>query len=133
MRTSHHGTCLCGAVRFRIEGRIGRFYLCHCRHCQKDTGSAHAANLFLADARLDWLAGAGEVRHFALTGSRHARSFCATCGSALPWLQDTLAVVPAGSLDDPLDRRPDGHLFAASRAGWDHELHALPAWPGLPS
>lgn len=132
MKTCHHGTCLCGTVRFRIEGRIERFYLCHCRHCQKDTGSAHAANLFVTDAGLDWLAGAGRVRHYALPGTRHARSFCVTCGSALPWQSGTSAVVPAGSLDDPPDRRPDGHLFTASRAAWDHDLACLPAFEGLP-
>ncbi|MBX3724769.1 MAG: GFA family protein [Xanthomonadales bacterium] len=132
MTTHHHGACLCGAACYRVEGIVGRFYLCHCRHCRKDTGSAHAANLFLADARLDWLSGAGQVRHFALPGTRHARSFCATCGSALPYLLGSTAVVPAGSLDSALAAVPDGHLFMASRADWDGDRVDVPRFARLP-
>ncbi len=32
------GSCLCGSVRFDVDGDFEWFYLCHCRHCQKDTG-----------------------------------------------------------------------------------------------
>ena len=44
--TDYVGSCLCGAVKFEVHGDFDSFYLCHCRYCQKDTGSAHAANLF---------------------------------------------------------------------------------------
>ena len=46
MSNRHSGACLCGAVHFEIEGDFERFFLCHCEYCRKDTGSAHAANLF---------------------------------------------------------------------------------------
>ena len=52
--TDHVGSCLCGTVRFKVEGEFDSFYLCHCQHCQKDTGSAHAANLFSSSAKLIW-------------------------------------------------------------------------------
>jgi hypothetical protein len=51
MATQHAGSCLCGEVRYAISGSFDRFYLCHCAHCRKDTGSAHAANLFSATAK----------------------------------------------------------------------------------
>lgn len=129
------GSCLCGAVRFEVEGDFERFYLCHCERCRKDTGSAHAANLFASGARLRWLSGAENVRSFALPGTRHRRSFCAVCGSALPDLQmdGALLVVPAGSLDTPLALAPDAHIFTASRAGWDHELERIPSVERAPS
>jgi hypothetical protein len=40
------GSCLCGAVSFEVSGAFDSFFLCHCSRCRKDTGSAHAANLF---------------------------------------------------------------------------------------
>jgi hypothetical protein len=46
MSNTYSGSCLCGEIRFEIEGEFERFYLCHCEYCRKDTGSAHAANLF---------------------------------------------------------------------------------------
>ena len=49
------GSCLCKGVKFRVKGNFESFYLCHCRYCRKDTGTAHAANLFSASAKLEWL------------------------------------------------------------------------------
>lgn len=134
MTEPYRGSCLCGQVRFTIEGEFGSFLLCHCEHCRKDTGSAHAANLFSSAARLSWLAGEEQVRVYRLPASRHAKSFCSTCGAALPYQAagSSLLVVPAGSLDGELGLRPSGHIFAASRADWDDELEALPYHNGFP-
>jgi len=135
MNNKHHGSCLCRRVRFEIEGDFQRFYLCHCEYCRKDTGSAHAANLFSSTATLKWLSGEDNVRQFDLPATRHRKSFCQTCGSALPIKQKTgeLLVVPAGSLDGEVLIKPDAHVFAASRAGWDGSLEGIPAFDAFPS
>ena len=70
-----------GAVRFAASGPVHAMYLCHCSRCRKETGTAHAANIFLRDATLTWTRGGDSVRHYALPGTRKARSFCTTCGS----------------------------------------------------
>lgn len=133
MNTHHLGSCLCGAVSFRIDGTFDRFYLCHCEYCRKDSGSAHSANLFSATARLEWLSGPGEITRFNLPGTRHTKSFCRVCGSAMPYTLGGLLVVPAGALSTTVDNRPDGHAFVASRAGWDHALADLPAFDAFPA
>jgi hypothetical protein len=135
MDDKHSGSCLCGAVRFEIEGKFERFYLCHCEHCRKDTGSAHAANLFSSTATLKWLAGKEQVRQFNLPGTRHSKGFCAGCGSALPRIEldGALIVVPAGSLDSGVRIRPDAHIFVSSRASWDDALETVPKIERLPS
>lgn len=132
MNEHHSGSCLCGAVRFTVEGAFDRFYLCHCSHCRKDTGSAHAANLFSSAASLEWLSGKDQVATFILPGTRHQRCFCVICGSALPLESPFGWVVPAGCLDTALSKRPDAHLFVASRAAWDQHLETLPAFDGFP-
>ncbi|MCW8905927.1 MAG: GFA family protein [Sedimenticola sp.] len=134
MKTRYKGSCLCGKVHFEIEGVFESFYLCHCRYCRKDTGSAHASNLFSSSARLHWLSGEEGVSTFALPSTQHARSFCSHCGSALPSVQveGKLLVVPAGSLDDEVPLRPDAHLFNASRADWDSGLEKVPLFDRLP-
>ncbi|RYZ05606.1 MAG: GFA family protein [Myxococcales bacterium] len=135
MTTRHHGSCLCGAVRFEVEGSFERFFLCHCSFCRKDTGSAHAANLFSTTAKLTWLTGESEVTTYHLPASRHAKSFCKTCGSALPRVAANAAalIVPAGSLESPTTIRPNAHIFVASRADWDRELETVPMLDRLPS
>jgi hypothetical protein len=135
MTEKHCGSCLCGQVRFEIEGNFEHFFLCHCAHCRKDTGSAHAANLFSSTGRLKWLSGEDRVTEYTLPSTRHARSFCSICGSALPCRQagGALLVVPAGSLDSEVRNRPDAHIFVSSRASWDEGLKALPSFARFPS
>ena len=131
--TDHFGSCLCCTVRFQVKGDFDRFYLCHCQHCQKDTGSAHAANLFSSSAELIWLSGADVVRSFTLPGTRHAKSFCTLCGSALPGAQSPDGVVvPAGCLDTPVPVLPTAHIFLASKAVWEEEVNDAPEFDGLP-
>lgn len=134
MSSMHTGSCLCGKVSFQVEGTFESFFLCHCSHCQKDSGSAHAANLFSTTARLTWVSGADDVTCFTLQGSRHTKAFCKTCGSVAPSLQmdGKLLVVPAGSLDTDVALQPNAHIFAASRAAWDRDLEALPAFESFP-
>lgn len=128
------GSCLCGTVRFDISGGFDAFFLCHCSRCRKNSGSAHGANLFAANATISWLSGEGSVSSYHLPATQHARSFCKTCGSALPILQmaGALLVVPAGSLDTPVDIRPTAHICCASRANWDVDLADIPHIDGLP-
>jgi hypothetical protein len=131
----HKGSCLCGGVSYEIEGEFESFFLCHCKYCRKDTGSAHASNLFSAKATLRWLSGESSVKLYRLPATAHGRSFCSICGSALPGMQDSgkLLVVPAGSLDDELlSIEPNAHIYMASRAAWDQRLENIPMLDGLP-
>lgn len=130
-----HGQCLCGAVQFRISGAFDSFFLCHCARCRKDSGSAHSANLFSSTATVDWVTGEGKVRTFRLPNTRHTKSFCIDCGSALPVSQPEigLLVVPAGALDSPVAIRPNAHICCASRADWAYDLAAIDRIDGLPS
>ena len=128
------GSCLCGKVTFEVVGTFQSFFLCHCKFCQKDTGSAHAANLFSTTSALSWLSGETLVNIFNLPNTRHVKSFCANCGSALPSIQSEgkLIVVPAGSLDVPIQIKPNAHLFSASKAEWEDGLDDLQSFEGLP-
>ena len=130
--TEHLGSCLCGTVRFKVEGEFDSFYLCHCQHCKKDTGSAHAANLFSQSAKLSWQSGADAVTTFTLPGTRHSRSFCKFCGSALPNTQVAgVLIVPAGSLDTEVSILPTAHIFSSSKANWEKALGEVPAFEKL--
>lgn len=135
MSKSHAGSCLCSAVRYEVNGELERFYLCHCEYCRKDTGSAHAANLFSSQATLKWIAGQDKVTFFNLSSTRHSKSFCSICGSALPSAQaeGKLVVVPAGSLDTVVTNKPDAHLFMSSKATWDNGLEEIPKMEKYPA
>jgi hypothetical protein len=131
---SASGSCLCGEVTFEIDGDFESFFLCHCKYCQKDTGSAHASNLFSSVAKLLWLSGEDKVKTYELPSTRHIKSFCSNCGSALPSLQmnDSLLVVPAGSLNQDISFKPNAHIFTTSRANWESGLEKIKSYEQLP-
>jgi hypothetical protein len=133
LMSDHFGSCLCGTVHFEVKGDFDSFYLCHCQRCQKDTGSAHAANLFSSSAQLVWRSGEDAVTSFTLPGTRHSKSFCKRCGSALPSSQaGGLLVVPAGCLDSDIPIPPTAHLCLSSKAAWEEMLGNVPRFEGLP-
>ncbi len=129
------GSCLCGEVAYKYDGRFENFFLCHCKYCRKDSGSAHTANLFGKGGELVWLRGRDKVSSFILPHTRHQRSFCKQCGSALPYdlNEGDQFVVPAGSLDTDVGLVPQGHIFMASKANWDAGLHDVACFAKLPS
>lgn len=128
------GSCLCGTVKYQVSGEFESFFLCHCSRCRKDTGAAHAANLFSTTATIDWLSGRERIQTFRLPETRHEKSFCNQCGSAVPSVQagGALLVVPAGSVDSEISIRPNAHICMASRADWDEDLDSIPKLDGLP-
>ena len=128
-----HGSCLCGTVRYEVRTPFDKFLYCHCSRCRKGSGSAHAANLFSTTAAIEWLSGQDFIKTYRVPATRHERCFCAECGSALPRVQSAgrLLVVPAGSLDSPIDIRPNAHICVASRAQWDVCLEDVPEVEGL--
>jgi len=128
-----HGSCLCGEVKFEIEGDLESFYLCHCGWCQKDTGSAHAANLVLINSSLNWIIGEEKVINYHHPKTEHYKSFCSICGSALPNIQmnGELVVAPAGSVREvPIE--PTAHIFTSKRANWDNGLEKVKMYEELP-
>jgi len=135
MKNNYSGSCLCEQVKFEIEGNFESFFLCHCKYCQKDTGSAHAANLFSTSAQLKWVSGKDHIKTFNLSPTRHTKSFCKECGSALPnhQMEGKLLVVPAGSLNTELLKKPDAHIFCSSKASWDEGLENVKKFEKFPS
>jgi hypothetical protein len=64
MNNEYSGSCLCEQIKYEVEGSFESFFLCHCKYCQKDTGSAHSANLFSATAKLKWILGEDKIKKF---------------------------------------------------------------------
>ena len=131
----YKGSCLCGSIRFEIEGEFENFILCHCHLCRKDTGSAHASNLFSTSAKLHWLSGKELVKNYEFNSTGYTQSFCLNCGSALPRIQmgGTLLCVPAGSLDSDVNITPKAHIYMDDKGNWDHDLESIPKYAELPT
>jgi hypothetical protein len=115
------GSCLCGKVKYEICGEIKVFKYCFCPRCQKVSGGAQVANIFVKQDQIKWIHGQENLTRYDLPeAKRFAHGFCKTCGSPMPYeLRDkTGMAVPAGSLDDNPEIKPQGIIY------WDHR----PVW-----
>jgi len=129
------GSCLCGKVSYRITGNMGVFQYCHCSRCRKFTGSAHAANLFVAPGDFSWLEGEEFVGRYEPEHTKYfATCFCRNCGSSLPWLSKSgrVVIIPAGSLDRDPGIRPMQNIFCASRPAWYTQASDLTEFDEMP-
>jgi hypothetical protein len=135
MKIPFTGGCLCGTIRYECSAEPIFMGNCHCRDCQRATGSAFAAALLVPRAAV---AIAGEVKYHEVIGDSGAtvgRGFCPNCGSRLfsqppnPALMGILA----GSLDDPSGFQPGMDIYTASAQPWDYMNPDLPKCATLPS
>lgn len=114
------GECLCSCVKFKLEDNFKAFYQCHCKQCQQLTGSAFASNLFTAPENIEWLSGQDSILSYEHESRGFSKSFCKTCGSALPVINKskTSLLVPAGSLNEYPALQPQANIFTAEKACW---------------
>ena len=123
--TVHHGGCLCGAVRFEVEGEAILSGACFCRDCQYVSGGAAAYGMmFPAEAiRVT----KGEMTAFVVKGESGAdvyRHFCPKCGVHLISHNNgypQFKSVKAGVLDDPSQFQSQGSIWVASAQPW-HQI-----------
>lgn len=123
------GGCLCGRVRYAIQGEPLVMVNCHCSRCRRARGAAHATNLFVRPEQLTWLAGEEAIRVFDLPGAeRFGVNFCPTCGGPVPRASAKIGRVnvPAGSLDGDPGVRPAFHIYVGSKAPWFEIRDGLP-------
>lgn len=105
---SYRGSCLCGAIRFRIHAELAPIQVCHCAQCRKAQGGPFATNIPIARAAFELVAGGQLLRGFESSPGK-TRHFCAACGSPV---YSSRAARPetmrirAGLIDEPLAVRP---------------------------
>ncbi|MFO1090789.1 MAG: GFA family protein [Hyphomicrobiales bacterium] len=120
---SAEGGCDCRAVRYRLEARPLFVHCCHCRWCQRESGSSFALNAMIEADRVTNLGVAPEmVNTPSASGQGQKIARCAVCRIAV-WSHyagtgPITAFVRVGTLDEPDLLPPDIHIFTASKQPW---------------
>jgi len=114
------GSCLCGVVQYLVKDGFDAFYLCHCEQCQKVTGSGFAANILTTPDAISWVSGEDWLVNYEHPERAFSKAFCKVCGSGLPHINKSgkNLVIPAGSLDQPLNLSPEANLFVSESPVW---------------
>jgi hypothetical protein len=136
MNAVRTGGCLCGAVRYASAGDPIFSLQCHCRDCQRSSGTAYVAAMRVPAA--DFRITRGAPKRYVSTseaGNRVTRAFCGDCGSPLFIQVSTrpdLVGLRVGTLDDPSGFQADADIFVKSAQPWDHMNPALAKYPTYP-
>ena len=117
------GGCTCRQIRYRLTGTPLIVHACHCRWCQRETGTAHALNALYEADRVVHTAGEPEIIDTPSASGRGQKiARCPTCKVAIwsnyPQAGAAVRFVRVGTLDDPDRCPPDIHIFTASKQPW---------------
>jgi len=129
----HTGSCLCGDVKFQIDGKLEPIQVCHCLQCRKAQGTPFSTNISVSARDFKVLSGTRSISTYE-SSPGYVRAFCNRCGSPVYSASDTdpdIYRVRAGLLNEPLGVRPVAHFYTASKCNWWAITDDLPQFPDV--
>ena len=126
------GGCSCGAIRYRLRSAPMFVHCCHCKDCQRQTGSAFVLNALFEADRVEIVSGAPEgVTMPTESGRPHDIYRCPECRIAV-WStyggRPQIRFVRVGTLDEPSELPPDVHIYTRSKLPWVKLPESTPAF-----
>lgn len=117
------GSCLCGSMRYRSDAEPAGSFVCHCKHCQRQTGTAFSV---VVAVPVEAFEVTGEtLSHHQTTGEESGkavyRHFCSACGSPLYSkieIDPRHVYIKAGTLDDTSWLAPKHHIWTSRAQPW---------------
>jgi len=121
----HEGGCDCGHVRYKTVAAPFIVHCCHCKLCQRQTGSAFVINALFEAASVELIHGEiAEITSGTPTGQGQTIARCPKCKTAV-WsnyfmggIKKGIRFIRVGTLDDPNRHPPDVHIFTTTKQRW---------------
>ena len=128
-RFKYHGQCLCGAIQYELADFSSRVANCHCTMCRKFHGAAFATFGEVKYQDFSWIKGEAALSAYTACNGT-TRKFCKHCGSSLVFetsdANGSCVEIALGTLDTPVPRLPDAHIFVTNKANWHTISDDLP-------
>ena len=126
---TYSGGCLCGAVRFEVNGPLTDPTACHCGQCRRQSGHFAVAT---CAKKSDFVLIKAETLKWYRSSEWARRGFCSECGSFLFWdgSEDEISL-NAGSLDQPTGLKLSGHIYVDDKADYYDITDDLPKFAGF--
>lgn len=116
------GGCACGAVRYETSGTFAFSFQCHCRECQRATGTGHAPAFAIGADKTRLTGPVKYYGHVSDTGAPTNTGFCPECGSPIVSITERFPerfYFLFATLDDPSCFEPEFAVFADLSPPWD--------------
>ena len=130
------GGCLCGAIRYEVNGEPVRAANCHCDDCRRATGSSFGTNVFFKEDDVKIVKGTPKrFQHPADSGNTMTKMFCDNCGSQVFGTtsgRPGVMGVRVGSMDDASSVKPTMNVYASRVLHFTVLDPALEAYDKLP-
>jgi hypothetical protein len=132
------GSCLCGSVRYACDAEPLTTAVCHCTHCQRQTGTAFSiiVGVPAGSLRFEGEDHLGTYLDRGLSGKEVRRRFCRSCGSPVVSEVEVMPAVhflKAGTLDDRSWLKPTSHFWCDSAQPWVEISGDVERFPGNPA
>lgn len=123
------GSCLCRSIQYEVDKIEPQMAHCHCKMCRKWHGAAFASYGEVKPENFRWLSGEEFLVEYKAENNT-TRRFCKKCGSSMTFKPSFdnggLIEFALGTLDDPIDDRPDANIFTHYKADWFEITDNLP-------
>jgi hypothetical protein len=123
------GACLCGTVRYQVEGPLRNLTHCHCSRCRKHHGAPFASFVEQSSDSFRWLSGEDAVAEY-VSSAAWVRRFCKVCGSVVPTQHGDVMRLPVANLIGDFELPRGLHRFVGSKAPWHKIGDGLPQYDG---
>lgn len=127
------GSCNCNMVQFEFTAQIHALYQCHCKLCQKQSGSTSNTATIVHKNSFAWLSGSEAITTWQKE-SGFSSHFCSACGSPVPNLLRSTDYywIPMGLVED-CDTHVSFHLCCQSKAQWDNTINSGKTYEDMPT
>jgi len=129
------GSCLCGEVSYDVDAEPMFMGVCHCKDCQKATGSAFEAVVGIPEAGLSMKGSPKTFSTMGASGKTLTRSFCPQCGSTMMSRAESMpgvVMLTTGPMDDGAQFKPTMELFCSSAQPWVQLGGGMQRFPAMP-
>ena len=131
----HHGSCLCGSIKYRIDDNLKFIINCHCRYCRKAHGAPFTTLLIMPFLKFEITEGQDLLATYVVRAINTTRCFCSQCASRLYNYSPSRGMISlvVATLDTDAKIQPIADINTASSCAWYEIPGGLPQFSAVPS
>jgi hypothetical protein len=131
----HHGSCLCGSIKYSVDDNLQFIVNCHCRFCSKAHGAPFTTLLIMPLNKFEVIEGKALLASFEVKALKSQRLFCSKCGTRVYNYSPSKGMISliVATLDTDAELHPIANINTESKCSWYRMDDKLPQFASVPS